>query len=292
MGNESEVMRGDEDTQAIRQQMDETRSALTDKLGRLEQQVVDTVQGAVGQVENVKNAVESTVQNVKDTVRETVESVQDTLDLRKQVDRHPWTMMAGACAVGYIGGMLCCSSDDSPSSHGMRNLTRSGQRHNGRWHEDQEMHEEGGSFQRSSGGAGTAFRSTSSGSDGSSRSSGSWLAGQSEWLQPALNQLKGLAVGASLGLVRDMVTNSVSGPLGSQVADILNDMTRSLGAEPIKGRILPERKQGGMQGQQGHSSQYPDDTAYRPQSQADELPGGSYAPTGSSFRSPAQTADI
>ena len=90
MENECEV---------IRQQMDETRTAMTDKIETLEQQVVDTVQAASA-------AVSETVQTVKDSVHETVETVKDTFDLPRQVERRPWTMMAGATALGYLGGYL------------------------------------------------------------------------------------------------------------------------------------------------------------------------------------------
>ena len=90
MENECEV---------IRQQMDETRSAMTDKMETLEHQVVESVQAASA-------AVSETVQTVRDSVHETVETVKDTFDLPRQVDRRPWTMMAAATALGYLGGYL------------------------------------------------------------------------------------------------------------------------------------------------------------------------------------------
>jgi len=57
--------------------MEETRSALRDKVERLEQQLEDTV-----------------------------ETVRDTFDLRQQIKRHPWTMVCGAAAVGFLGARL------------------------------------------------------------------------------------------------------------------------------------------------------------------------------------------
>src|SRR5262245_52369843 len=67
MDNESEV---------IRQQMEQTRSALTAKVELLEHQVVETVHGATAAVSetvgNVKDVVQETVQTVKDSVHETV----------------------------------------------------------------------------------------------------------------------------------------------------------------------------------------------------------------------------
>ena len=101
MDNESEV---------IRQQMDETRSALSDKVELLEQQVVETMHGATtavaDTVDNVKEVVHDTVQTVKDSVQETMDSVKNTLDVQRQVEQRPWIMMAGATAIGFLGGCL------------------------------------------------------------------------------------------------------------------------------------------------------------------------------------------
>jgi hypothetical protein len=52
------------------------------------------------------NAVALTVENVKDAVQVTVENVKDTFDLRLQVKRHPWTMVAFSIALGWLGGNL------------------------------------------------------------------------------------------------------------------------------------------------------------------------------------------
>ena len=62
----------DDEPEVIRQQMEETRSALTDKIERLEHQVVGTVQ-------NTTRAVNDTVENVKEAVQETVSTVKDTV---------------------------------------------------------------------------------------------------------------------------------------------------------------------------------------------------------------------
>ena len=274
MDHQPKVTRRDDNTEAIKHQMDETRHALAEKVGMLEQQVCDTVQGAVNTVENVKRSVESTVQTVKDSVRDTVESVQDTLDVRRQVDRHPWMMMAGAVAVGYVGGYLCCQATESRSSgssfsplsafsgRGKRHESGNGHGngHGSRWKTESEKHEEPAHEKSST----AAARG--------------WVSKNSEWLQPAINQLKGLAVGATVGIVRDMVTKSLPDEMKGQVSDVLNDITLSLGGKPIKGRILPERTQASSnprQTQPGYSSTQRD------------LPGG----TGR-YSIPSETSDI
>jgi ElaB/YqjD/DUF883 family membrane-anchored ribosome-binding protein len=90
MDNTLEITRAD---------MDDTRAALSEKLGTLEQRMVDTVHGAA-------DAVVQTVDNVKAAVHDTVENVKHTFDVRQLVDRHPWAMVGGAIAVGFVASYL------------------------------------------------------------------------------------------------------------------------------------------------------------------------------------------
>ncbi len=99
MENEPEV---------IQQQMQDTRTALTEKLETLEAKVVCSVEGATTAVtetvENVKQAVQETVTNVKETVHDAAESMKHAFDIGAYVDEHPWLMVGGAFAVGCLGG--------------------------------------------------------------------------------------------------------------------------------------------------------------------------------------------
>src|SRR5919204_269414 len=92
----------DDAQRLIRQQIDQTRSSLTEKLETLEQEVRGTVQSA-------KATVEETIENVRSTVHGTVESVKRTFDVNYQVDRHPWVMMGGSVLAGYAVGCLLTS---------------------------------------------------------------------------------------------------------------------------------------------------------------------------------------
>jgi hypothetical protein len=100
----------DQEAEMIREQMQETREALTEKLEALEHQVTDTVQTAATSVaetvETVTDTVKSTVETVKESVEGAVASVGETLNLRLQVQRHPWGMFVGAIAVGFISTRL------------------------------------------------------------------------------------------------------------------------------------------------------------------------------------------
>src|ERR1700690_3562076 len=103
-------MAAEHEPEAIRQQMDETRTALNDKIATLEQQVVDTVQGAsagvMETVEVLKDAVQDTVQTVRDSVDDTVESVRDTFSIEKQMARRPWTVLAIEAGLGFAAGYI------------------------------------------------------------------------------------------------------------------------------------------------------------------------------------------
>jgi len=94
----------------IKQQMEETRSSLADKLESLEQHVLGTVHETTSAVTGTVENVKETVENVKDAVKETVENVKETVmetfDLRLQTERHPWAVFGGSVALGFAVGHL------------------------------------------------------------------------------------------------------------------------------------------------------------------------------------------
>ena len=92
----------DNELEVIRDEMEQTRSNLADKLGALETQVRETVVGA-------KEAVSSTVEGVKEvvgSVSETVGSVAEQFSVSKQVDEHPWLAMGVAVAAGFVAAQV------------------------------------------------------------------------------------------------------------------------------------------------------------------------------------------
>lgn len=88
----------DESPEVIRQQMEQTRSQLTDKLDCLEHQVSETVQSTSAVVE----AIQVTVENMTGAVR----SVRRVLSLRSQMNRHPLLVLGGAAVIGYLAGKV------------------------------------------------------------------------------------------------------------------------------------------------------------------------------------------
>jgi hypothetical protein len=214
MANEPEV---------IRQQMEETRTSLTEKIGLLEQQVVGTVQDAT-------SAVAETVENVMEAVTETVDTVKDTLDVRLQVQRHPWAMFGGSVALGFLGGCLfpMAGTDRGRTTRPIREMP---------WEKDWAS------------APGPSVR-TPRGSEAAERwerepaktyrdsSRGGWLSWLSEQFGPEIAKLEGLAVGAAAGVVRDLVAQSLPEDLQPKVAAILDDVTTKLGGEPVRGPLL------------------------------------------------------
>src|SRR5438105_8802525 len=110
-----------ENEDVIRDQMEDTRTSLTEKLETLEKKVASTVESATSNVaetvEAVKETVQETVSTVKDTVQDTVctvkstvregvGAVKDAFDICGHVERHPWVMLGGSIAVGYVLGRL------------------------------------------------------------------------------------------------------------------------------------------------------------------------------------------
>lgn len=212
MENEPEMMR---------QQMEETRASLTEKIESLEEQVVRTVHDATAAVsdtvETVKDALHETVATVKESVHETVETVKDAFDVSLQVKRHPWAMMAGSFFVGYLGGCLL-SKKSSPDRFRANGESRNGPyapvAATARWEMEKpaEIPE-------------TYARKTSE---------HSWLRG----FETEIGKLKRLALGTAMGLARDLITRSAPEELKPRLTEIADDLTVKLGGEPLKGPIL------------------------------------------------------
>ncbi len=84
----------------IQERMEETKSQLSDKLESLDQHlhVSDTMQTTRSAV----NATAEAVQATAETVTGALQSVTDALDVRRQIEEHPWMALGGAVVLGYI----------------------------------------------------------------------------------------------------------------------------------------------------------------------------------------------
>lgn len=223
----------DADAARVRQQMTETRTALSEKLETLEHQVKETVQEARAAVQDtvvtVREAVHDTVGSIKDSVHDTVDSVKDTLDVERQVQRHPLGMVAGATALGILGGYLLFRDRAPRHANGSRP------------YDDTER------FQRF---VPTASRQATPpmpvppAHEPSERpvrpEQDGWMAQLGKKLEPELDKVKSLAIGTTVALVRDLVMPSVPPALSGQVREMLDNVATKLGGQPIREPILSE----------------------------------------------------
>jgi gas vesicle protein len=207
----------DREAEVIKQQMEQTRAALSEKLETLEQQVVGTVAGATTKVahtvDTVTEAVQETVATVKESVEETMASVKESLDLRRQVEQHPWLMMGGAVCTGYVGERLLERID------GRRTTLPP----------PQPRHFLGGP--RRTPEVPTAVPAPEP-APPEPRAEPSWLTLLTNSFGPEIAKLKSVAIGAALGLVRDRIAEATPPHLQSQVTELLDSVTLKLGGEP------------------------------------------------------------
>lgn len=219
MDNQSAVA---DHPEVIRQQMEETRTSLTDKLETLEQTLKDTVTDATDAVsetvQSVKDAVQETVGTVKDTVQDTVASVKDTFDVASHVRERPWTMLLGATAIGFVGGKLLGggSRPHAAPAAAMPGATLA-----------------------------TSYPPAPAPAPVQAAPRPSWLERLAEYYGDELGKLKGLALATACGLVRDSIAASVTPAVGERITEVIDDLTTKMGSRPIPGPILamPERPQ-------------------------------------------------
>jgi ElaB/YqjD/DUF883 family membrane-anchored ribosome-binding protein len=233
MDKEPDLM--EQDPIVIRHQIDETRSALTEKLETLEHEVKETVQGAkaavTGTIESVKETVETTVENVKEKVQGTVDTVKQTLDITTYVEKYPWAMLGGAIGFGWVLGHICQSHERLAAvSNG--HAARNGQ-------VESEPSKVNGAAGRppiaSQAGSVPLPESEQKNADGN-------LVGELvHKFEPELQEIKRLAIGALGALVRDVVKESVPEPLAPRLEEVINHITTKLGGEAIPEPILPAK---------------------------------------------------
>jgi hypothetical protein len=165
---------------------------------------------------------------VKSSVQDSIHAVGEALSIRHHVEQHPWPMMAGAVAVGFVGGYVMFSrTDNQRADDRFRRLASS----QGRPPEQQY-----GVYERES----SSPRSANGGANGSNREmrSSASASAFNEWLGPAKQQIQALAIGAALGVFRDMLTRAVPKPLEGQVNEMVNGLTTSLGGQIIRGSLV------------------------------------------------------
>jgi len=201
--------------EVIRKQMEETRSNLTEKLESLENQVAGTVQSASEVVNDTVEAVKGTVDNVTATVHETVQSVSRTFDLRLQTEKHPWIVFGGSVALGCLAAQCLGSTPQKSTKAASREQTDG--REENRARESDSPHPAKARAEPAE-------------------------AGPRSWFWDELGRVKGLAVGALMGVVRDLAARGLPGTLGKRAAEEVDHLTAQLGGEPLPEPVIPTEK--------------------------------------------------
>jgi len=248
-----------QEPEVIQEQMDETRSALADKLGALTEKItgtVDTVQETVqnavsnvGQtvetvehaIEAVASSVESTVETVGETAQAAVENVKETFNIPKQFENHPWLFFGGSVLLGFVGGKIVLNMmpekdhDHGRSSYAanhMASFMKQAAEPTSQPVDNSPQPSRGWDSSISSNGHET---STTQNQEGDS-----WFGGLIQKFLPDLNKVKELALGTLFATARDLVTQNLPASLKSDVQNVFNDIAEHAGGKPIQGTILEE----------------------------------------------------
>jgi len=195
----------DNELEVIRHQMEEKRASLAEKLGALEDEVLDTVHQATSAVSDTVQSVTDAVDTVKEKVEETVESVKESLDFRDAIREHPWTALGVSFAAGFAGGMFL----ETPS------LPR--------------------------GYSGTAYPQSTSYSPESSRTTGNGASASGSALTSSLGSagaevlqhFKGMAIGTLLGVLGKVVSDVTPTSMKADLHRMFEDLNTRLGGTKL-----------------------------------------------------------
>jgi len=206
--------------------MEEKRASLAEKLDTLENHVLGTVHEATAAVahtvEDVKSVVDTVTENVKDTVETVTETVKHTFDIRDHVRRHPWGMFCGAIAVGFVGGRLLPASRSSEA-------------------ETPSPAPPPRPFVPPPRAAAPRQEEDRSG------------------MGEMLKRVRGLALGAVMKMVRDLLSESLPEAMRGDVMSLVDDFTTRLGGKPVPETSPPAGSNGAhasaSQGEQSHEEQ-------------------------------------
>jgi len=199
----------------IRDEMEQTRANLAEKLEALESQVRETVSGAT-------DAVSSTVEGVKDvvsSVSETVETVTETFNVSKQVEQHPWMALGAAVATGFVVAQVIGRSSEPARG------APSGSTSSSSW-----------SSSSSQPAAGAPQQSESRSDSGLMHSLGSMLPDMPDMsgvMNTVVSSLGGLAVGSLMGVIREFASHGLPQEWQGDVTKLIDQVTSQLGGKPL-----------------------------------------------------------
>src|SRR5207302_7262901 len=144
---------------------------------------------------------------VRDKLQEAACSLQETFNLQHQTQAHPWAMLGGSVAAGYVLGSLL--PDAESIRHDLASAGAALARH-------EESRSAAASHFAAPGR--TEKQSMLSGALGS-------LVSQ---FGPEIQKVKGLAIGSAMGLLRDLLKSELPRQLTSDFEQIVDSVTTKL----------------------------------------------------------------
>lgn len=216
----------------VRDTLEETRSTVEGIVENVKETVDETVDAVKETVEGARSTVDNFMENVKETMDDTATMVKKSFDLPYQVEQHPWVMLGGSVLVGYLLGswMYRGSSyqrgyfDQEYASDDDTVLYTAPVRDGASFDDLEESVDT-----RENREASNKYRApVKSVSHAQPRSWSNFLGPfQEEW-----DSLKGVALGTLMGTLRTMVRQHMP-TVAPKLEQAINSASAKLGAEPI-----------------------------------------------------------
>jgi len=216
----------------VRDTLEETRSTVEGIVENVKETVDETVGAVKETVEGARSTVDNLVENVKGTMDETASMVKKSFDLNYQVEQRPWVMLGGSVLVGYLLGSWMShgvayqqgysereySSDDD-------NVLYAAPVRDGASFDDLEENVE----TQENRDASNKYRAPVKSASHAQPHPWSNFLGpfQEEW-----DALKGVALGTLMGTLRTMVRQHMP-TVAPKLEQAINSASAKLGAEPI-----------------------------------------------------------
>jgi hypothetical protein len=181
-----------------------TRSALSNKLESVEQELRDNVRrttdSVVDTLHAVKDTFTGTIDDVRDRFTGTVNTIKSELDVRRHVNEHPWIIVTGCAVAGFAAARLLPAAGRSTIEYsGRERMPATSIR--------EEIPRQPGTLQR-----------------------------VIQRFEPELRRLQGLAIGSAMDVVRRWVRQSAPDSMADELDGILQSATEKLG-----GRLMDVR---------------------------------------------------
>jgi ElaB/YqjD/DUF883 family membrane-anchored ribosome-binding protein len=216
----------------VRDTLEETRSAVEGIVENVKETVDETVGAVKETVEGARSTVDNLVENVKGTMDDTATLVKKSFDLNYQVDQRPWLMVGGSVLVGYFLGSWMYRDSSYQRGYSEReyssnedNVLYTAPVRNGASFDDLE---ESVDAQKNRDVSNKYQASVKSASHAKSHLWSNFLGPfQEEW-----DALKGVALGTLMGTLRTMVRQNMP-TVAPKLEQAINSAAAKLGAEPI-----------------------------------------------------------